>query len=80
MKDYRCISPKENTEFLAAMEDILDIYELTYNTESSFMCMKNLPMPERNTGTASISPGDNDKIDSEYVSEGTCSISILQSP
>ena len=62
------------------MEEILDIYELTYNTELSFVCMKNLPMPEWNTETASISPGDNDKIDSEYVSVGTCSISILQSP
>lgn len=27
MNDYWCIPPKENAEFVASMEDILDIYE-----------------------------------------------------
>ena len=31
MNDYWCILPKENDEFVAAMEDIIDIYEKPYN-------------------------------------------------
>jgi len=64
------------------MEDILDVYEMPYNPELPVVCMdekpyqllgdsrKPLPMP----------PGDDAKIDSEYVRNGTCSIFVFTEP
>lgn len=39
MRAYWCILSKENAEVVAAMEDILDIYEFPYNPELPVMCM-----------------------------------------
>ena len=39
MNDYCCIPPKENAEFVASMEDILDIYEMPYNPKIPVVCM-----------------------------------------
>lgn len=82
MNDYWCIPPKENAEFVANMEDILDIYEMPYNPQPPVVCMDEKPyqclgeihepLPMR--------PGDNQKIDSEYTREGTCSIFIFTEP
>lgn len=43
MNDYWCIPPKENAEFVAAMEDILDIYEKLYNPSLPVVCMDEKP-------------------------------------
>lgn len=43
MNDYWCIPPKENAEFVANMEDILDIYEMPYNPEIPVVCMDEKP-------------------------------------
>mgnify|MGYP002798335526 CR=1 FL=1 len=78
MNDYWCIPPKKNAEFVANMEDILDIYEIPYNPDLPVVCMdeclgeKRTPLPMR--------PGDNQKINSEYVREGTCSIFVFVEP
>lgn len=44
MNDYWCIPPKESDEFVANMEDILDIYEMPYNPELPvvFSSLRNL--------------------------------------
>lgn len=64
------------------MEDILDIYERPYNPELPVVCMdekpyqllgdSRMPLPMR--------PGDDTKIDSEYVRNGTCSIFVFTEP
>lgn len=36
---YWCIMPKENTEFVAYMEDILYIYALLYDLKTPVVCM-----------------------------------------
>ena len=43
MNDYGCIPPKESAEFVANMEDILDIYEMPYNPELPVVCMDEKP-------------------------------------
>lgn len=43
MNDYWCIPPKESAEFVANMEDILDIYEMPYNPELPVVCMDEKP-------------------------------------
>ena len=82
MNDYWCIPPKESAEFVANMEDILDIYEMPYNPELPVVCMDEKPyqllgdvrepLPMR--------PGNDRKTDSEYVRNGTCSIFAFVEP
>lgn len=36
---YWCIPPKEDAEFIACMEDVLDTYELPYNSMRPVVCM-----------------------------------------
>ena len=82
MNDYWCIPPKESAEFVANMEDILDIYEMPYNPELPVVCMDEKPYQclGNSREPLPMRPGDNQKIDSEYVREGTCSIFIFTEP
>ena len=64
------------------MEDVLDVYETPYNPERPVVCMDEKPyqllgdvrepMP--------MCPGSNQKIDSEYVRNGTWSIFAFVEP
>ncbi len=64
------------------MEDVLDVYELPYDSKRPVVCMDEKPyqlfgevrepLPMR--------PGDDQKIDSEYVRNGTCSIFSFVEP
>ena len=58
------------------MEDVLDVYELTYNPQRPVVCMDEKPYQLLGEARESwaMRPGDNKKIDSEYVRNGTCSI------
>lgn len=83
MNDYWCIPPKESAEFVTNMEDIFDIYEVPYNSELPVVCMDEKPyqcLSDVPCETLSLRPGDNQKIDYEYVREGTCSIFIITEP
>ena len=41
--DYWCITSKEDAEFVACMEDVLDVYELPYNSKRPVVCMDEKP-------------------------------------
>ncbi len=58
------------------MEDVLDIYELPYNKDIPVVCMDEKPYQLLGEARESwaMRPGDNKKIDSEYIRNGTCSI------
>ncbi len=82
MNDYWCIPSKEDADFVARMEDVLDVYELPYNPARPVVCMDEKPyqllgdvrepLPMR--------PGDDQKTDSEYKRNGTCSIFAFVEP
>ncbi len=58
------------------MKDVLDAYELSYNPKIPVVCMDEKPyqlLGEARDSWA-MRPGDNKKVDSEYVRNGTCSI------
>lgn len=38
-----CIPPKQNAEFVAHMEDVLDVYSRPYNEKRSVICMDEKP-------------------------------------
>lgn len=41
--DYWCIPSIEDADFIAAMEDVLDVYELPYDPFRSVVCMDEKP-------------------------------------
>lgn len=64
------------------MEDVLDVYEMPYNPSNPVVCMDEKPYQLLGEARESwaMRPGDNKKIDSEYVREGTCSIFAFIEP
>lgn len=64
------------------MEDVLDVYELPYNPDIPVVCMDEKPyqlLGEARDSWA-MRPGDDKKVDSEYVRNGTCSIFAFVEP
>ena len=80
--DYWCIPSKEDPEFIACMEDVLDVYELPYDEKHPIVCMDEKPyqlLGEAREPLPMI-PGSDRKIDSEYVHNGTVSIFAFVEP
>ena len=64
------------------MEDILDIYELPYNPMRPVVCMDEKPyqLLGETREPLPMRPGDDRKVDSEYIRNGTCSIFAFVEP
>lgn len=64
------------------MEDVLDVYERPYNPDIPVVCMDEKPYQLLGEARESwaMRPGDDKKIDSEYVRNGTCSIFAFVEP
>ena len=64
------------------MEDILDVYETPYDGNRPVVCMDEKPYQLLSDARDSwaMRPGDDRKIDSEYVRNGTCSIFAFIEP
>ncbi len=79
---YWCIPPQEDAEFVAHMEDILDIYQLPYDPKHPVWCMDEKPYQLLNHSRKAIPmrPGNIEKIDSEYKREGTVAIFCFINP
>lgn len=82
MNEYWCIPQKENPDFIARMEDILEVYEKPYDPEIPVICMDEKPyqMLGERLEPLPVRPGDIQKTDCEYIREGTCSIFIFVEP
>jgi len=64
------------------MEDVLDVYERPYDSKLPVVCMDEKPYQLLGDARSSwaMRPGDDKKIDSEYVRNGTCSIFSFVEP
>ena len=64
------------------MEDVLDVYELPYNPQRPVVCMDEKPYQLLGDAREPLPmrPGCTQKIDSEYVRNGTCSIFAFVEP
>lgn len=64
------------------MEDILDVYELPYSPARPVVCMDEKPYQLLGDAREPLPmrPGNNQKIDSEYTRNGTCSIFSFVEP
>mgnify|MGYP000124630534 CR=1 FL=1 len=82
MNDYWCIPSKEDADFVACMEDVLDVYELPYDPMYPVVCMDEKPyqLLDDVRQPLPVRPGDNQKTDSEYKRNGTCSIFLFTEP
>ncbi|MFR6291005.1 MAG: IS630 family transposase [Peptococcaceae bacterium] len=73
---------KEDAEFVACMEDVLDVYELPYNPRRLVVCMDEKPyqLLGEVREPLPMKPGNDRKTDSEYIRNGTCSIFAFIEP
>ena len=64
------------------MEDVLDVYERPYDEERPMVCMDEKPYQLLGEAKEPLPmrPGDDKKLDSEYVRHGTCSIFVFTEP
>ena len=64
------------------MEDILDVYESPRDPNRPLVCMDEKPyqLLGEVREPLPMRPGDSQKIDSEYVRNGTCSIFVFTAP
>ena len=82
LNDYWCILPEEDAEFVANMEDILDVYQKPYDPKYPLWCMDEKPYQILGEAREPLPmrPGDLAKVDSEYVRNGTVSIFCFIQP
>jgi len=77
-----CIPSQEDARFVAAMEDVLDVYERPYDEQRPVVCLDEAakqilgevrkPLP--------MQPGQEERFDNEYERHGTCALFMLFEP
>ena len=82
LKECWCIPPKQDAGYVAAMEDVLDVYQREFEEDEVLVCMDEAgrqhvketrePLPAR--------PGDAGKQDCEYERNGTSNLFMLFAP
>ena len=82
LNKYYCIPPKANAEFVACMEDVLELYAEPYDPEIPVICMDEKPyqLLGEVADPIPMKPGSCAKIDYEYERNGTCSIFMFTEP
>ena len=83
MKTMWCIPPKQNAEFVAHMEDVLEVYSRPYNEKRPVVCMDEKPFQLLDEMYTPIAMGENNhikKYDCEYIRKGSCSIFMFTEP
>ena len=82
LNKYWCIPPKENAPFVAAMEDVLDVYHRPYEESKPLVCLdeasKQLVAETR--PSIPVERGQPKRIDAEYRRCGTASVFMLNAP
>ena len=76
------IPPKQNAEFVARMEDVLDVYQWEYDESWPVVCMDEQPVQLVKEVRAPLppSPGRTSKFDYEYERAGTANIFMFTEP
>ena len=68
-----CIPPEQNAEFVAKMEDVLEVYTREYNPERPVVCMDEKPYQLLDEYITPIPMSENNhtkKYDCEYERKG----------
>jgi hypothetical protein len=82
LKAYWCIPPGQNAAFVAAMEDVLEVYSRACHSANPVVCMDEKPfqLSAEVREPIRMKPGIVEKGDSEYQREGTCSMFMFTEP
>jgi len=77
-----CIPPEQNAEFVAKMEDVLDVYALPYDEDCPVICLDEKPyqLLDESREPIPMKQGKPKRIDNEYKRIGTCSIFVMCEP
>lgn len=75
------IPPEKSSEFVAHMENVLDVYKRPYNEESPVVCMDESPkqLIESKNSSAMV-PGREKREDYEYLRHGVVNIFMANEP
>lgn len=76
------IPPEENGEFVARMEDVLDVYQRPYNPRVPVVCQDEKPVQlvSEKREPLAMSPGHRRREDYEYKREGVANIFMHSEP
>jgi len=76
------IAPRENSHFVAAMEQVLDVYKRPYNKARPVVCMDETPkqLIKEVYKSLPIKPGYEKKVDYEYSRSGVCNVFMVNEP
>ena len=76
------IPPRENSHFVAAMEQVLDVYKRPYNKAKPVVCMDETPkqLIKEVRKSLPIRPGFEKRVDYEYSRYGVCNIFMVNEP
>lgn len=77
-----CIPPKQDAAFVAAMEQVLEVYQRPYDPQFPVVCMDEQPIQlvSHSRKPLPTRPGDSAKVDYEYVREGVCNAFMFVEP
>lgn len=76
------IPPRENSHFVAAMEQVLDVYKRPYSKVRPVVCMDETPkqLIKEVQKPLSMKPGFEKKSDYEYSRSGVCNVFMVNEP
>ena len=79
MKKCWVIPPQQNAEFVACMEDVLDLYQQPYDPDYPVICMDEKPyqLLGETRPPIPMKKGQPKRIDDEYIRNGTCCIFLF---
>lgn len=77
-----CIPPEQDAAFVAAMEQVLTVYRRPYDPRFPVVNMDEQPIQliSHSRPPLPMRPGDSEKVDYEYVREGTCNVFMFVEP
>jgi len=82
LKEYFVVTPEQKAEFVAQMEDILDLYQGPYDPQRRLICMDEQPV-QLIQGTRCplpAQPGKPKRVDYEYERQGTAALFLFTAP
>lgn len=82
LSEYWSIPPEEDADFVANMEDILELYQMPYDPDYPLWCMDEKPFQLLNEARDPLPmrPGDTAKYDSDYIRNGTAAVFCFIQP
>jgi hypothetical protein len=81
-KEQWVIPPEQNAEFVAAMEDVLEVYQRPHDPQRPLVCLdeQSKQLIKETRTPISAAPGRPERVDYEYERNGTANLFMLFAP